>query len=252
MADDELPGIGDSGTPERSTRRFPSFRLAAAGVVVAGLSIGAGLMALQRSQASYRPELQPGESLGIDVSHFQGEIDWEAVAADDITFAYIKATEAGDWVDDTFAGNWADAREAGLTVGAYHFFTLCRTGADQAANSLRTVPLEEADFPHAVDLEFPNNCAARPPKQELLTELSEFLDLVEEATQSPVLLYVEDEFDELYGVLDAFPQPMWERSIRQRPPGHRWVIWQASDVADVNGIDDGVDLNLMGSDCCGG
>lgn len=191
----------------------------------------------------YRPSLHAGESYGVDVSHYQGSIDWAAVAADGIDFAYLKATEAGDWVDETFATNWAGARAAGLKVGAYHFFTFCRTGADQAANFLRVVP-DGADLPHAIDLEFPNNCSQRPPVGDLQRELRVFIDTVEAATGRPVLLYVEDDFDDRYGILDAFPVATWERSMWGRPDGDRWTFWQCSDVAEVDGIDGGVDLNV--------
>jgi lysozyme len=191
----------------------------------------------------YRPELQPGESYGIDVSHYQGSIDWQAVAADGIDFAYLKATEAGDWVDETFATNWDGARAAGLDVGAYHFFTFCRTGADQAANFLRVVP-DDGDLPPAVDLEFPNNCSQRSSKDDLQRELKVFLDRVEEALGEPVLLYVEDDFDERYDIVDTFSGATWERNMWRRPGNDRWTFWQCSDVAQVDGIDGGVDLDV--------
>lgn len=221
------------------------------GIAVAAIAVlvGAGWLVVREREARYRPDLGPGERLGLDVSHYQGVIDWQRVANDGISFAYIKATEAGDWVDDTFARNWEGARAAGLEVGAYHFFTLCRTGADQAANFLRTVP-PDADLPPAVDLEFPMNCSARPEPAALRTELAVFLETVEQATGRTALLYVEDEFDEVYGVLDAFPQPTWERSLRTRPSDSRWVIWQANDTARVDGVNGGVDLNLMSTRCC--
>ena len=55
---------------------------------------------------SWRPPLRDGERYGIDVSAHQGEVDWEAVASDGIGFAYLKATEGGDFVDRRFADNW--------------------------------------------------------------------------------------------------------------------------------------------------
>ena len=112
----------------------------------------------------YRPELRPGESYGVDVSNHQGEIDWTAVAGDDIEFAYIKATEGGDSVDPWFERNWEGARSAGLDVGAYHYFTLCRSRSEQAENFLATLPVHEADFPAALDLEFAGNCSQRPTR----------------------------------------------------------------------------------------
>lgn len=220
-------------------------------ILAIGFIAAVGWFIAREMRFRYRPEAGPGERLGVDVSHYQGSIEWAAVASDGITFAYIKSTEAGDWVDDTFAANWTGARRAGIDVGAYHFFTLCRTGEDQAANFLATVPLDEADLPFAVDLEYANNCADRPPAEQLQRELGIFLGLVEDATGQPVLLYVEDEFDDTYDVLNTFDQPTWERSLRRRPSDDRWAIWQASDTARVAGIDGGVDLDLMSADCCG-
>jgi len=73
---------------------------------------------------------------------------------------------------------------------------------------------------------------------------------IEQATGRNALLYVEDEFDELYGIFDTFDQPTWERSLRHRPEDNRWIVWQASDVAAVDRVDGGVDLNLMSAECC--
>lgn len=199
--------------------------------------------------AEFRPTAGPGESLGLDVSHHQGTIDWEAVADDGISFAYIKSTEGGDWVDPRFTENWEGATAASLEVGAYHFFTLCRTGADQADNMLRTVP-PDADLPPAVDLEFPMNCADRPEPDRVLAELRVFIDTVEMETGETVLLYVEDAFDAMYGVTAGFDNPTWVRSLRSRPDGDRWLVWQANDAADVDGVTGGVDLNLMSAECC--
>src|SRR5438128_688135 len=74
---------------------------------------------------------------GIDVSHYQGRIDWKTVAsAEHIRFAYIKATEGASSVDKQFSGNWRKARAAGLQVGAYHYFSFCSPGQKQAEHFL--------------------------------------------------------------------------------------------------------------------
>lgn len=89
---------------------------------------------------NYSPDRAIYPLRGVDVSHHQGQIDWPKVAKSDIAFAILKATEGGDLVDDSFASNLAGARAAGLAVGVYHFFTFCRSGADQAKNFLAVVP----------------------------------------------------------------------------------------------------------------
>ena len=98
-----------------------------------------------------------------------------AVAADGVDFAYIKATEGGDFHDTRFAKNWTGAGAAGTVRGAYHFFTLCRSGTVQAANFIAIVPPAPGMLPPVVDLECVGNCSARPAKAELMTELKDWL-----------------------------------------------------------------------------
>ena len=105
---------------------------------------------------------------GIDVSRHQGTIDWQDLPRQGVDFAYIKASEGGDFRDTRFKTNWRAAGGAGIGRGAYHFFTLCRSGADQAANFLAAVPSDSGALPPAVDLEFGGNCSARPTRGTLL------------------------------------------------------------------------------------
>lgn len=192
----------------------------------------------------YRPGLRSGESYGIDVSNHQGEIDWSAVAGDDIGFAYIKSTEGGDWVDPWFERNWADAQSAGIDVGAYHYFTLCRPGAEQAENFLTVVPVEEADLPAALDLEYAGNCSRDVTREWVHDEVAQFLRIVEQATGTEVLLYVGGRFDEKHGITEAFDEPVWQRSLMRRPNGDRWLFWQLTFFSHVTGIDGRVDLDV--------
>ncbi len=75
------------------------------------------------------------EVTGIDVSKYQGDINWNAVRDSGVRFAWIKATEGGDRFDEKFAQNWTKAKEASVPRGAYHFAYWCRTGEEQAACS---------------------------------------------------------------------------------------------------------------------
>ena len=72
---------------------------------------------------------------GVDVSQYQGEIDWDALAAQDVRFAYIKATEGSSYVDPRLAGNWAGAALAGIPAGAYHFFSFDSSGGTGLGSS---------------------------------------------------------------------------------------------------------------------
>lgn len=181
---------------------------------------------------------------GIDVSHHQGRIDWRRVAADDVAFAIIKATEGGDHVDDAFAENLRGARAAGLVVGAYHFFTFCRPGADQAKNFISQVPLGEQLLPPVVDIEFHGNCPRRPSPDELNAELLAFLGPVEAAYGKPAILYITDEAAPIYSAHMPIRR-RWLRSLRGPLNEDDWVYWQYLDTGRVDGIDGDVDLNVL-------
>jgi len=111
---------------------------------------------------NWRPHLHEGERFGVDVSAHQGVVNWREVAGDNIGFAYIKASEGGDFEDSRFASNWRGAAEAGLARGAYHFFTLCTGGVAQGHHFLSVAPPDHDALPPAVDLELAGNCKNRP------------------------------------------------------------------------------------------
>ena len=192
----------------------------------------------------WRPSLRAGETYGIDVSAHQGRIDWEAVASDDVAFAYIKATEGGDFADGRFDANWTASHAAGVRRGAYHFFTFCRSGEAQARNFLTTAPPEPGTLPPAVDLELAGNCAARPPKATVNRELTDFLRLVERAWNAEVVLYIGEDYEGRYPIRATTTRPVWYRRFLVRPPLTGWAIWQLHGYARVEGISGGADLNV--------
>ena len=214
----------------------------ATAVLLALAALGAGFYYL--FLPNWRPALQMGESYGIDVSHHQGSIDWAAVANDDIGFAYIKATEGVGHVDSRFAENWAGAGQAGLERGAYHFFTLCSSGADQARQFLAAAPPDPKALPPAVDLELIGACGLRPPAAHVNQQLDEFLRIVEEAWGRPALLYVGDDFEQPYPTRERLRRPLWHRRFLRRPNVDGWVVWQLHGEAHVKGVDGRVDLNV--------
>ena len=91
---------------------------------------------------------------GIDVSKYQGKIDWASVRSAGTHFAFIKATEGGSLVDERFIENWHGAKQAGVARGAYHFMFWCRSADEQAAWFKRTVPNDPDALPPVLDLEW--------------------------------------------------------------------------------------------------
>jgi lysozyme len=192
----------------------------------------------------YRPTLAKGESYGVDVSAYQGRIDWTRVAEDHIRFAYIKADEGVTLVDRDFARNWAGAASAGVRRGAYQFFSLCDPGITQAQSFLRTVPRDAGALPPAVDLELAGNCRSRPSVAVVGAQLSAFLRAVQRATGHAVVLYLGTDFAHRYSLGLERDHPLWLYRPLRPPAGARWVVWQVDGRAHVSGIDGHVDLDV--------
>jgi len=184
---------------------------------------------------------------GIDVSHHQGRIDWQRVAVDEVTFAYIKASEGGDWRDPLFAANYDGAAAAGLAVGAYHFFTLCRDGLSQAQNFIALVP--DSALPPAIDLEYVGNCKTRPSVENFLIELSAFTDAIEAHYGVKPIIYTTRSFYRDY--LAASPigtDSLWVRDLfgtASWPKDREALFQQYASNGRHAGIEGPVDLNIF-------
>ncbi len=185
---------------------------------------------------------------GLDVSHHQGKIDWEKVKNTGFKFVFIKATEGGSFVDPRFRYNRENAGKNGLIVGAYHYFTFRKTGAEQAKNFIATVPYDNTSLPPVVDLEFMGNSGNRLTRQALHRELSDFIGIVEKKYRKRPVLYSTYEFYDYY-LAGAFKDhPLWIRDIFKRPgliDKRNWTFWQYANRARVDGIPNYVDLNVF-------
>ncbi|MBY0568964.1 MAG: glycoside hydrolase family 25 protein [Hyphomonadaceae bacterium] len=218
--------------------------LIAAAVAVLAL-IGAGLAML----GGWWTPLAARYVQGVDVSHHQGAIDWRTLAADDIAFAYIKATEGADHIDARFAFNWREAAAAGLYRGAYHFFTLCRSGASQAQNFIAVVPRDAGALPAAIDLEHMGPCRRGPTMTDVVGEARIFMDAVEAHYGVRPIIYTTREFHDAY-LSDVTGERFWIRSLGV-PPRFRerdWIIWQHHNRGHKRGVSGPIDLNAFRGD----
>ncbi len=185
---------------------------------------------------------------GIDVSHHQGVIDWSAVAAEGVEFAYIKATEGADWHDPRFEKNWRGATDAGVRRGAYHFFTFCTPGAPQAEHFLAALETARGELPPAADVEFTGNCTRWDSLDTIRAELAIFLERVEAGTgRRPIVYLPRAAHDQIVG--GYFPEhELWVRSVFLAPSRRRygdWLFWQFSQDGRVAGIRRPVDRNVF-------
>lgn len=220
-----------------------------------GLVSGGVLVLTAIAAFLYAPHWHPSDTSypaqGLDISHHQGVIDWDKVkATGEVDFVFMKATEGGDHVDSRFAINWAEAKRVGIPHGAYHFFTLCRSGKEQAANFVKIVPADRAALPPVVDLEYLGNCSSRPKLENFQQELHDFLSIVEAHSGKPAILYLTREFDEAYAVSAKNDRPLWLRSIIFKPSfgARHWSIWQMSQFRSIDGIEGRVDWNAASLD----
>jgi len=195
------------------------------------------------------------EVRGVDVSSWQGTIDWPALAGQDVDFAYVKATEGSGFVDDTFETNLQGARDAGVLVGAYHFFSFESPGRTQAENILRTVPADPDLLPVAIDVEHygefyrdpPDPAAIRAELRELVATLRDHygVEPVIYATQAAYSRYIAGEHTE---------SPLWIRAVYLPPrvsDGREWAFWQYSHRDRLDGYDGEesfIDMNVFRGD----
>lgn len=187
---------------------------------------------------------------GVDVSHYQGEIDWSLLAGQDISFAYIKATEGSTHLDTKFAYNWEVARQTALKTGAYHFFSFDSPGITQAEHFKRNVLPEEGMLPPVVDVEYYADKKMNPPrKEDVVRELQIFLDDIESHYNIRPVIYTTEEVWDSYleGSFEAYP--IWIRNVFTRPDKKiKWTFWQYSNRGKLEGYsgdEEFIDLNVF-------
>lgn len=189
---------------------------------------------------------------GIDVSRWQGAIDWPAVRAAGIAFAYIKATEGGDHADPAFNDNWQGAARAGVPRGAYHFYYFCRPAAEQARWFIQNVPRDPAALPPVLDLEWNHRsptCRHRPDPATVRAEAVRFLDILTAHYGQRPVVYTTVDFYRETGIGALPGTEFWLRSVAGHPstvyPGQRWTFWQYTGTGLVPGISGPVDINVF-------
>ena len=186
---------------------------------------------------------------GIDISHYQGSIDWVQLTSNKTTkfpihFVFMKATEGGDHADDTFPFNFDQAHRYGFIRGAYHFFSPKTDPHKQADFFIRTVQLIPGDLPPVLDVE----TIGKSTPHDLKIAVKTWLDRVESQYGVKPILYTSYKFKSLYlnhSVFNTYPNwidQYYVDSVKYEGP---WHFWQHTDVGNVPGIKEEVDLNVF-------
>ena len=219
--------------------------LAAAALVTLGLLRWRGLILLP-------DEADPDEweVFGVDVSSYQGEVDWPVLAEQGVDFAFIKATEGSLLQDRRFAANWAGAAAAGVRAGAYHFLSYDSPGETQADNFIAAVPVTEGALPPVVDIEFYGEYLDTPPEKERVRAiLDPLLERLEAHYGVKPILYVTYRSYYRYIAGGGYGDyPIWCSSPTVFPLVPGWDFWQYSHSAELEGYygtQRRIDLNIF-------
>lgn len=191
-------------------------------------------------QAHYDVDRSVYPMKGIDVSAHNGDIDFMAAHADTVEFVYIKATEGVDFCDARFNINHRGATEAGMKVGAYHFFRFDSPGELQAQHFLSTVGGRTLHLPLAIDVEKWGN----PSDYNIDMVKSNLRDMVDAIKEQgyPLVIYTNKHGYERFIAGDFADVPIWICSL-SGIPRPKWVLWQHSHIGRVKGVDGKVDID---------
>lgn len=190
------------------------------------------------------------EIRGIDISHYQGDIDWGALRNDatiercPIRFVVVKATEGASKEDSKFKDNFTKAREFGFIRGAYHFWSTRSSGADQARHFISRVKLEEGDLPPVLDVEHKGKGQT---DEELRREVRDWLDIVEKHYKAKPIIYTFYKFKTKYLDGEEFDQyPYWiaHYYVDKVEYTGKWKFWQHTDCGRLPGIKGYVDFDI--------
>lgn len=190
---------------------------------------------------------QPVNTLshGIDVSHYQGRIDWATVAeSGKVGYVFIKASESVSFIDEYYQHNLAEARKHGINVGSYHFY---RAHVDQEAqlrHMFSIIDPKKQDLVPVVDVETANGVSV----ETFASRLRRFLKAVEEHYGRPPILYTYVNFYNKYLAHRGFERyPLFIAFYQDRKPsvidGNTYILWQYTSKGRISGIKGNVDCS---------
>jgi len=185
---------------------------------------------------------------GVDVSHHNPILNWEEALNQNITFAYLKATEGNTHEDRNYPYNYDLAKKANIKVGAYHFYTFGLSGKEQANHFIKTAQCKSGDMIPAIDVE---HSKANPYskdkdyKELVMSELKILEETLYEHYGVHPVIYTNKDCYKLY-IKDNFPDNiLWISDLHNEPGDNikNWRIWQFSHKGELPGMIGDIDLN---------
>lgn len=241
-----------------SQKGLPHRKLIVSLLVLAAISVGVWFFYQKRTTCYSRNvrykefgiSLPSGYLIhGIDVSRYQGPIDWRAVSGMKIRsvrmdFGFIKATQGTDYVDPYFEQNWGNISKTRLIRGAYHYFDPATDASAQAEHFIHQVILGPGDLAPVLDVEELGGVTPR----KLVDGVRRWIDRVEKQYKVKPIIYSGADFYSRYLAAYFSDYPLWVAHYYQpcEPRANaKWKFWQHSDRGRVNGIDAEVDFNVF-------
>lgn len=184
---------------------------------------------------------------GIDVSYYQGVIDWTRVKDGGVEFAFIRVSDGATFRDPKFVSNWTESQSAGVIRGAYQFFRPAQDIDEQAQIMIDSLTqFSPGDLPPVLDVEATGDL----PPETIAANATAWVEKVHRATGTSPIIYTGKYFwrDEVGSPTEFSPNPLWiAQYTRLCPalpmPWTTWSFWQQTDKSDVAGIAGPVDGN---------
>lgn len=185
---------------------------------------------------------------GIDISHYQGEINWDklrnaTIEGCPIRFIIIKATEGNSLLDENFNENFYKSKDNNFIRGVYHFYSPSVSPELQAHYFLKQVHLEEGDLPPVLDIESKGNLTP----QQIKKAVTKWMTIVEKAYNVKPILYTNYDFKKKYlndKIFDKYPYWIAHYYVDTLRYQGKWRLWQHTDFGKVEGIKGHVDYDI--------
>lgn len=191
---------------------------------------------------------------GLDVSHFQGKVDWKEVKKAGYAFVFIKATQGKNYKDHTFTKNRQTLHEIGIPAGAYHFYESNYDPIKQANHFIETIgKLNKGELPPVLDVEN-GGIKGKVNIENLNKDILKFLKHVEKKLKVKPVIYGNYPFFTKYLTNSKFKKyPLWISDYDAKEPKmpmqwKRWTFWQYTSHREVDGIRNKVDGSYFNGD----
>ncbi|MFA0963677.1 glycoside hydrolase family 25 protein [Roseivirga sp. BDSF3-8] len=190
---------------------------------------------------------QAERTLGCDLSHWDGDVNWIDLKKANVEFVFVKATQGDTYVDPKFEENWVTSKNYGMHRGAYHFFQPGSDAKAQAEHFLSTVKHTKGDIVPVLDIEIAHGV----DPEQLTRDVKLWVDIVEKAIGRYPIIYTDRSFWDKNITEDFSHCPLWLAEWESAhapylPKGWKnWAFWQYTQTGYVNGVKAGtkVDLN---------